>query len=97
MRKIIGGNMGWIGAFFLFAGRRLIGRDKVKAGLILSFIGDALWVIVGWQISRFDVIFTAGVMAFLDLDGWYNERKKDKYWNSFFIHEKRVRWWQIWK
>lgn len=77
--------MDWAGAAFLLAGRYYIGKSKNGIGLLLSFVGDALWMFVGFQTDSLALIFTGGSMALLDLKGVFNRRGDNLYWNSMAI------------
>ena len=89
--------MGWIGAAFLLVGRYYIGKSKNGIGFLLSFVGDALWMLVGFQVGNFALIFTGGSVALLDLKRFFNRGGGNPYWNSLLLLEYRKKWWQVWK
>lgn len=62
--------MGWIGTVFLVLGRYYIGEME-NIGLFFSFIGDSLWMIVSFRKRMVSLAFTGGLMALLDLVGWF--------------------------
>lgn len=62
--------MGWIGTAFLVLGRYYIGQ-MVSNGLFYTFVGDFLWMIVGIRKRITSLAFTGGLMALLDLIGWF--------------------------
>lgn len=78
--------MPWIGTAFLLLGRYYMGKkDKVRVGLGLSFIGDTLWMVVGFQTqgtTGLAMAFTGGLMAILDLIGFCKQKSGNKYWGS---------------
>ena len=77
--------MDWAGAIFLLLGRYYIGKNKNNIGLILSFVGDTLWMLVGFWVGNYTLIFTGGSMALLDLKGVFNRRGDSLYWDSMVI------------
>lgn len=62
--------MGWVGTVFLVLGRYYIGEME-NIGLLFSFIGDFLWMTVGFRKRMISLAFTGGLMAVLDLIGWF--------------------------
>lgn len=69
--------MGWIASILLLLGGLIVGYKK-RFGFVVSFFGNALWAIVGYNKLMYDLVTVEIIFCIVNIWCWNNWRKIDK-------------------